>query len=119
MTEVFVGDSLATAVLTVTVLATAALTVKHTVLIEVLDAGQITVGGNYISSSFGSSLEALIQMHSPIRHVPVGQLVEIVSDTDPYPYYSPVGQLVEIVSDTDPYPYSPNTAICNRLCVCV
>ncbi|KAL8583253.1 hypothetical protein ACOMHN_043088 [Nucella lapillus] len=37
----------------------------------------ITVGGNYLSSSFGSSLEALIQMHNPIREVPVQQLVEI------------------------------------------
>lgn len=47
---------------------------------EILDAGEITVGGNYLSSSFGSSLEALIQMHTPIRDVPVAQLVEIVSD---------------------------------------
>nr|KAG5691659.1 hypothetical protein BaRGS_022934 [Batillaria attramentaria] len=37
----------------------------------------ITVSGNYLSSSFGSSIEALIQMHGPIRNVPVAQLVQI------------------------------------------
>ncbi|XP_060063309.1 inositol polyphosphate 5-phosphatase OCRL-like [Ylistrum balloti] len=37
----------------------------------------ITVGGSYIPSSFGSSIQALIQMHGPIREVPVAQLIEI------------------------------------------
>ncbi|KAK7107287.1 inositol polyphosphate 5-phosphatase OCRL-like isoform X2 [Littorina saxatilis] len=37
----------------------------------------VTVSGNYLSSVFGSSLEALIQMHCPIRQVPTTQLVEI------------------------------------------
>ncbi|XP_076445234.1 inositol polyphosphate 5-phosphatase OCRL-like isoform X2 [Babylonia areolata] len=37
----------------------------------------ITVGGNYLSSSFGSSLEALIQMHQPIRELPVDQLADL------------------------------------------
>jgi phosphatidylinositol-bisphosphatase len=37
------------------------------------------VSGNYIASSFGSSLEALIQMHGPVREIPTAQLVEIVS----------------------------------------
>lgn len=37
----------------------------------------ISVSGNYIASSFGSSLEALIQMHGPVRDIPTAQLVEI------------------------------------------
>ncbi|BFZ10183.1 hypothetical protein BsWGS_13221 [Bradybaena similaris] len=37
----------------------------------------ITVTGNYLASSFGSSIEALIQMHGPIRDVPVAELIEI------------------------------------------
>ncbi|CAC5418119.1 INPP5B_F [Mytilus coruscus] len=37
----------------------------------------ISVSGNYIASSFGSSLEALIQMHGPVREIPTAQLVEI------------------------------------------
>ncbi|XP_055887832.1 inositol polyphosphate 5-phosphatase OCRL-like [Biomphalaria glabrata] len=37
----------------------------------------ITVSGNYMTSSFGSSIEALIQMHGPIREVPVAELIEI------------------------------------------
>ncbi|XP_069133751.1 inositol polyphosphate 5-phosphatase OCRL-like isoform X1 [Argopecten irradians] len=37
----------------------------------------ISVGGGYIPSSFGSSIQALIQMHGPIKEVPVAQLIEI------------------------------------------
>ncbi|XP_005098372.1 inositol polyphosphate 5-phosphatase OCRL isoform X2 [Aplysia californica] len=37
----------------------------------------ITVSGNYLISSFGSSIEALVQMHGPIREVPVASLIEI------------------------------------------
>ncbi|CAG5118177.1 unnamed protein product, partial [Candidula unifasciata] len=37
----------------------------------------ITITGNYLVSSFGSSIEALIQMHGPIREVPVAELIEI------------------------------------------
>lgn len=37
----------------------------------------ITVSGNYLISSFGSSIEALVQLHGPIREVPVADLIEI------------------------------------------
>ncbi|XP_059142806.1 inositol polyphosphate 5-phosphatase OCRL-like [Physella acuta] len=37
----------------------------------------ITVSGNYLTSTFGSSIEALVQMHGPIREVPVADLIEI------------------------------------------
>ncbi|RUS72880.1 hypothetical protein EGW08_019354 [Elysia chlorotica] len=37
----------------------------------------ITVAGNYLISSFGSSIEALVQLHGPIREVPVADLIEI------------------------------------------
>ncbi|BFZ24676.1 hypothetical protein BsWGS_27714 [Bradybaena similaris] len=37
----------------------------------------ITVNGNFLSSTFGSSIEALVQMHGPIREVPVANLLEI------------------------------------------
>lgn len=37
----------------------------------------ITINGNFLPSCFGSSIEALIQMHHPIREVPEAQLVEI------------------------------------------
>ncbi|CAG5125874.1 unnamed protein product [Candidula unifasciata] len=37
----------------------------------------ITVSGNFLSSTFGSSIEALVQMHGPIREVPVADLLEI------------------------------------------
>lgn len=37
----------------------------------------ITIGGSYIPSAFGSSIQALIQMHGPIREVPVAQLIAI------------------------------------------
>lgn len=37
----------------------------------------ITVNGNFIPSSFGCSLEALVQMHGPIRETPTAQLIEI------------------------------------------
>ncbi|XP_041351900.1 inositol polyphosphate 5-phosphatase OCRL-like [Gigantopelta aegis] len=37
----------------------------------------MTVSGNYIPSSFGSSIEALVQMHGPIREVPVAALIEL------------------------------------------
>jgi hypothetical protein len=38
----------------------------------------IPITGNYIVSSFGSSIEALVQMHGPIREVPTDQLVDLV-----------------------------------------
>uniref|UniRef100_K1PPR7 Type II inositol-1,4,5-trisphosphate 5-phosphatase n=1 Tax=Magallana gigas TaxID=29159 RepID=K1PPR7_MAGGI len=38
---------------------------------------RITVNGNFIPSSFGCSLEALVQMHGPIRETPTAQLIEI------------------------------------------
>ncbi|XP_052241819.1 inositol polyphosphate 5-phosphatase OCRL-like isoform X2 [Dreissena polymorpha] len=37
----------------------------------------IPVSGNYIISSFGSSIEALVQMHGPIREVPTAQLIDL------------------------------------------
>ncbi|XP_061195086.1 inositol polyphosphate 5-phosphatase OCRL-like [Saccostrea echinata] len=37
----------------------------------------VTVNGNFIPSSFGCSLEALVQMHGPIRETPTAQLIEI------------------------------------------
>ncbi|KAH9491544.1 hypothetical protein Btru_030906 [Bulinus truncatus] len=44
---------------------------------DILVLHLITVSGNYLISSFGSSIEALIQMHGPIREVPVAELIEI------------------------------------------
>ena len=43
-----------------------------------LNGHHMTVSGNYIPSSFGSSIEALVQMHGPIREVPVADLIELV-----------------------------------------
>ncbi|GAB1603022.1 inositol polyphosphate 5-phosphatase OCRL-1-like isoform X1 [Argonauta hians] len=37
----------------------------------------ITVSGKFTPTSFGSSIEALIQMQQPIREVPVAQLVDL------------------------------------------
>ncbi|XP_052808997.1 inositol polyphosphate 5-phosphatase OCRL-like isoform X2 [Mya arenaria] len=37
----------------------------------------IPISGNYIVSSFGSSIEALVQMHGPIREVPTADLVNM------------------------------------------
>lgn len=37
----------------------------------------ITINGNFVPTSFGSSIEALIQMQRPIREVPVAQLVDL------------------------------------------
>ncbi|XP_053397394.1 inositol polyphosphate 5-phosphatase OCRL-like [Mercenaria mercenaria] len=37
----------------------------------------IPITGNYVVSSFGSSVEALVQMHGPIREVPTEQLVDL------------------------------------------
>ena len=33
---------------------------------------------NYIPSCFGSSIEALIQMHGPVRQVPTSLLLDLV-----------------------------------------
>ena len=33
---------------------------------------------NYIPSCFGSSIEALIQMHGPVREVPTSLLLDLV-----------------------------------------
>ncbi|WAR08974.1 OCRL-like protein [Mya arenaria] len=43
------------------------------IFLEVL----IPISGNYIVSSFGSSIEALVQMHGPIREVPTADLVNM------------------------------------------
>ena len=38
----------------------------------------ITIGGKYLPSCFGSSLETLVHLHTYIREVPVAQLVDLV-----------------------------------------
>lgn len=37
----------------------------------------ISISGNYIASSFGSSIEALVHMYGPIRDVPTAQLIDL------------------------------------------
>lgn len=48
-------------------------------MVKSLNKVKITVNGNFLNSTFGSSIEALVQMHGPIREVPVANLLEIVS----------------------------------------
>ncbi|ESO88961.1 hypothetical protein LOTGIDRAFT_106380, partial [Lottia gigantea] len=50
--------------------------------ILVLHLHGVPVTGNYLPSSFGSSIEALIQMHGPIRELDIPKLVEIVNNFD-------------------------------------
>ncbi|XP_064617717.1 inositol polyphosphate 5-phosphatase OCRL-like isoform X2 [Liolophura sinensis] len=50
------------------------------ILVLHLDGGKdffVPITGSYIPSTFGSSLEALIQMHEPIHEVPVAQLIDL------------------------------------------
>ena len=52
------------------------------ILVLHLEGGKdffISVSGNYILSSFGQSLERLVQLHVPIREVPTDKLVDISS----------------------------------------
>ncbi|WAR08975.1 OCRL-like protein [Mya arenaria] len=45
--------------------------------LKVSPSSAIPISGNYIVSSFGSSIEALVQMHGPIREVPTADLVNM------------------------------------------
>ncbi|XP_069749312.1 inositol polyphosphate 5-phosphatase OCRL isoform X2 [Narcine bancroftii] len=50
------------------------------ILVLHLDGGKdyfITIGGNYLSSCFGTSLETLCRMKKPIRDVPVTKLIDL------------------------------------------
>ncbi|ELT95411.1 hypothetical protein CAPTEDRAFT_130250 [Capitella teleta] len=52
------------------------------ILVLHLDGGKdlfITVSGNYIPSSFSSSIETLVRMFKPVTDVETGSLIEIVS----------------------------------------
>ena len=52
------------------------------ILVLHLEGGKdffISVSGNYIVSSFGQSLDRLVQLHVPIREVPTDKLVDISS----------------------------------------
>ena len=52
------------------------------ILVLHLEGGKdffISVSGNYILSSFGQSLERLVQLHVPIREVPTDKLVDVSS----------------------------------------
>ena len=52
------------------------------ILVLHLEGGKdffISVTGNYLSSSFGSSLETLVHIHTNIREVPTADLIDIVS----------------------------------------
>nr|XP_006812142.1 PREDICTED: inositol polyphosphate 5-phosphatase OCRL-1-like [Saccoglossus kowalevskii] len=53
------------------------------ILILHLDGGKdffISISGNYIPSSFGASIEALVRMHGPIREIPIELLFQMESD---------------------------------------
>lgn len=55
----------------------------YDILVLHLEGGKdifITVTGTYERSCFGSSIEALVRISVPIREVPVGKLMELVSD---------------------------------------
>ena len=52
------------------------------ILVLHLEGGKdffISVSGNYIQSSFGQSLEKLVQLHVPIREVPTERLIDVSS----------------------------------------
>ena len=52
------------------------------ILVLHLEGGKdffISVSGNYILSSFGQSLERLVQLHVPIREVATEKLVDVSS----------------------------------------
>ncbi|KAK2142063.1 hypothetical protein LSH36_1001g00016 [Paralvinella palmiformis] len=52
------------------------------ILVLHLEGGKdlfITVSGNYIPSSFGCSIETLVNMFNPIRRVPVSELKQLVT----------------------------------------
>ncbi|KAH0513406.1 Inositol polyphosphate 5-phosphatase OCRL-1, partial [Microtus ochrogaster] len=52
------------------------------ILVLHLDRGKdyfLTIGGNYLPSCFGTSLEALCRMKRPIREVPVTKLIDLKS----------------------------------------
>ncbi len=50
---------------------------------RLLDLQQISVSGDYIPSSFGSSIEALVHMYGPIRDIPTAKLIDLVSTQHP------------------------------------
>lgn len=52
------------------------------ILVLHLEGGKdffISVVGSYLRSSFGVSLDALVHIHTNIREVPTGNLLELVS----------------------------------------
>ncbi|XP_042196561.1 inositol polyphosphate 5-phosphatase OCRL isoform X1 [Callorhinchus milii] len=54
------------------------------ILVLHLDRGKdyfITIGGNYLPSCFGTSLETLCRMKKPIREVPVTKLIDLDDDS--------------------------------------
>ena len=72
-----------------------------------LNSPHISISGNYIVSCFGSSLEALVHLHTYIREVPVADLLDISLtaswDTCTLPQQSSSS------SSSSPRPPSPST----------
>ena len=78
------------ATIQLTVLVDTKASVQHTsgkeqlledILVLHLDGGKdffISVSGNYLQSCFGSSLETLVNLHTYIREVAVGDLLDMV-----------------------------------------
>ncbi|KAG2463704.1 OCRL phosphatase, partial [Polypterus senegalus] len=53
------------------------------ILVLHLDRGKdyfLTIGGNYLPSCFGTSLESLCRMKKPIREIPVTKLIDLVDN---------------------------------------
>lgn len=51
------------------------------ILVLHLDRGKdyfLTIGGNYLPSCFGTSLDTLCRMKKPIRDVPITKLIDLV-----------------------------------------
>ncbi|XP_059507433.1 inositol polyphosphate 5-phosphatase OCRL isoform X2 [Stegostoma tigrinum] len=54
------------------------------ILVLHLDRGKdyfLTIGGNYLPSCFGTSLESLCRMKKPIREVPITKLIDLDDDS--------------------------------------
>ncbi|XP_069049892.1 inositol polyphosphate 5-phosphatase OCRL isoform X2 [Lepisosteus oculatus] len=54
------------------------------ILVLHLDRGKdyfITIGGNYLPSCFGTSLETLCRMRKPIREIPITKLIDLGEDS--------------------------------------
>lgn len=61
-----------------------------------LTISQITVSGSYVLSCFGSSIEVLVRMFSPIREVDTAELIQIVSAWNVFWKLSPV-ELMKLI----------------------